>query len=135
LRDALTSFFEGRGYQDGHDVEDWLRAESTLLCPVSVEIEESKDQLTALAKVAGFTAQEIEISAESQQLFISRKKETGLEESDNEAVYIQEQADEFVRAIDLPTEVDPSKVAATLEDGTLKITLPKIVINKAAQAD
>jgi mannose/cellobiose epimerase-like protein (N-acyl-D-glucosamine 2-epimerase family) len=26
--------FEGRSYQPGHDVEDWLRAESELLCPV-----------------------------------------------------------------------------------------------------
>jgi HSP20 family molecular chaperone IbpA len=31
--------------------------------------------------------------------------------------------------------VDPSKVVATLDDGTLKITLPKIVMKKAAQAD
>jgi HSP20 family molecular chaperone IbpA len=79
--------FEGRSYQNGHDVEDWLRAESELLCPVSVEIEESKDQLMVFAKVRGFTAQDIEISAEAQCLFISGKREHSLEQRVNEAVF------------------------------------------------
>ena len=90
--------------------------------------------MTVFAKVTGFLAQEIEISAEPQQLFIRGKGKTAVEESDNEAFYIEEQAN-FVRAIDLPCKVDSSKVVATLDDGTLKITLPKIVMKKAAQAD
>jgi HSP20 family molecular chaperone IbpA len=128
-------FFEGRGYQGGHDVEDWLRAESELLCPVPFEIKESNDQLTVLAEVAGFGAQEIEVSAEPQRLFISGRKEHALEKSDNEAVYMKKEVDELFRAVDLPTEVDTSNVAATLEDGRLKIVLPKTIIKKAAQAD
>jgi HSP20 family molecular chaperone IbpA len=128
-------FFEGRGYQHGHDFEDWLRAESELLCPVSVEIKDSKDQLTVLVEVPGFSVQEIEVSAEPKRLFINGKKEHALEKSDSETVYMEEKVDELFRVVDLPTEVDTSKVGTTLEDGMLKITLPKTIIKKAAQAD
>ena len=79
--------FECRSCQNGHDVEDWLRAEWELLCPVSLEIEESKDQLMVFAKIPGFTAQDIEISAEPQYLFIISKKEHSLEQRFNEAVF------------------------------------------------
>ena len=46
-----------------------------------------------------------------------------------------EEAIELFRAVDLPAQVDPSKAAATLEDGTLKIILPKTVIEKTTPAD
>jgi HSP20 family molecular chaperone IbpA len=87
------------------------------------------------AKVPGFTAQDIEISAEPQCLFISSKKEHSLEERVNEAVYMAKEVDEVFRVVDLPAQVDPSKAAVTLEDGTLKIILPKTVIEKTTPAD
>ena len=46
--------FEGRGRQDGHDLEDWLRAESELLNPMSAEISEADDQMVVRADVPGF---------------------------------------------------------------------------------
>src|SRR5512145_1063206 len=56
--------FEGRSHQHGHDVEDWLCAESELLCLVPLEIKWSDEQVTVRAEVPGFTAPDIEISAE-----------------------------------------------------------------------
>jgi HSP20 family molecular chaperone IbpA len=126
-------FFESRGYENGHDIEDWLRAESELLCPVPVEIKESNDHLTVLAGVGGFSAQEIEIGVEPQRLFISGKKKVAPEKSGKDAVYVEEKLDKIFRTIDLSAQVNPSKLAAKLEDQTLKITLPKAIIEKAAQ--
>lgn len=73
--------FEGRGCQDGHDLEDWFRAESELLNPMPVEISEAEDQLIVRAEVPGFRDKDIEMrvephrltSAESGNRFVTRR--------------------------------------------------------------
>jgi len=45
--------FEARGREPGHDWEDWFRAESELLRPVSISKSESADQFTVRANVFG----------------------------------------------------------------------------------
>jgi HSP20 family molecular chaperone IbpA len=59
----------------GHDIDDWLCAESELLCPVLVEMEESEEQLTLRAQMPGFKAEEIEMSVEPHRVLISGRKE------------------------------------------------------------
>jgi HSP20 family protein len=51
LTHRAYELFEGRGRQDGHDLEDWFRAESELLNPVPVEISEADGQLIVRAEV------------------------------------------------------------------------------------
>ena len=46
--------FETRGCEHGHDWEDWFRAESELLRPVSVSMAESNDRISVRADVVGF---------------------------------------------------------------------------------
>lgn len=45
--------FEARGREHGDDLEDWLRAESQLLCLVAIAMSESKDSMSVRANVAG----------------------------------------------------------------------------------
>jgi len=116
--------FENRGYENGHDIEDWLRAESELLYTVPVEIREFNDQLLVVAEVGGFSPEEIEIGAEPQRLFSSGKKKIDLEAN---TVYMQEPVEVF-RTVELPAPVNASKGVADLDYGTLKITLPKTII-------
>jgi hypothetical protein len=52
-------FFETRGREHGHDWEDWFRAESELLRPVSVSTSESKDRISVRANVLGFEENEL----------------------------------------------------------------------------
>jgi len=46
--------FEARGQEHGHDLDDWLQAESELLCPVSVAMSQSNDCVKLRADLAGF---------------------------------------------------------------------------------
>jgi HSP20 family molecular chaperone IbpA len=125
--------FENRNREHGHDVEDWLRAESELLCLVPVEVKGSNDSVTVRAEVPGFTAPEIEINAEPQRLFISGKKTNSAEQKTEETLCTGQRSKEIFYAIDLPAEVDPSQATATLKDGVLNITLPKTAASKAAR--
>jgi HSP20 family protein len=118
--------FEGRGRVDGHDLEDWFGAESELLHPIHLDIAESGDAVTVHAEVPGFSAQELEVSLEPHRLTISGKRESSEERKTKQTIYREHCSNQIFRAIDLPAEVDSSKVTATLKDGVLELVMPKV---------
>jgi HSP20 family protein len=117
--------FENNGRWFGHELEDWLRAESELLHPVHLEMKESDDELTVRAEVPGFNAKELEINVEPNRLTIVGKHEAQEERKKARTIYSERCAKEILRVVDLPAEVDSSKAGATLKDGILNIELPK----------
>ena len=119
--------FEGKGKIFGRDLEDWFRAESELLHPLHVTIRESEDGLTVEAEVPGFKTKELEVNVEPRRLTITGQRETKGEHKEGKTIYTERRADKIMRTIDLPVEVDPAKVAATLKDGILSFALPKAV--------
>lgn len=120
--------FASSGFTDGHDLEDWLLAESELFGRMPVEVSETEKDVTVKAGMPGFAEKEIEIEAEPRRLFISGMHE---EKSENKkkGVY-SERSDQVCRTINLPADVDPDKIKKTLSKGELEITLPKKEIGK-----
>ena len=118
--------FEDRGRVLGHDLENWLRAESEFLHPVHLDIAESADAVTVRAEVPGFSAKELEVGVEPDRLTISGKRETSEEHASKKMIYKEHCSNQIYRAIDLPTEVDTSKVTATLKNGVLELSMPKV---------
>lgn len=117
--------FEGHGSQHGHDVEDWLKAERELLCPVDIEMTETDKTLQIKAEVHGFNEKELEVSVEPTRLTITGKHETSKEETKDKMVYSETMASDILRVVALPAEVDAAKVTATVKNGVLNITVPK----------
>jgi HSP20 family protein len=117
--------FEDRGRAFGHDLEDWLRAESEFLHPIHLDIAESDDAVTVRAEVPGFTAKELEVGVEPHRLTISGKRETDQDRASKKTIYTEHCVNQIFRSIDLPAEVDSSKVTATLKDGVLELSMPK----------
>jgi len=117
--------FENRGCAHGNDREDWFLAESELLTPVKFHISESGERITARAELPGFNRQEIKVSLEPRRLSISGKSEPHEDHQSRKHVQSLAHKHMIFRVIDLPAEVDLSKVKATLNDGTLEIVMPK----------
>lgn len=117
--------FAGNGQTFGHDLEDWFKAEKELLHPVHINISETDGVLQVKAEVPGFTEKELEVSVEPRRLTITGKRETKEERKDGKTVYSEHCANQILRVVDLPAEVDTAKVIATLKDGVLDFTLPK----------
>jgi HSP20 family protein len=117
--------FEEGGKIFGRDLDDWFRAESELLHPVNVSIEETEEGLKVEAEVPGFKAEELEVSVEPYRLTITGKREAGKEEKKKKVVYSKRSAERILRVIDLPVEVNTDKVSAVLKDGMLEFTMPK----------
>lgn len=127
--------FESNGRWLGHELEDWLRAESELLRPVHLEIAETDENLTVRAEVPGFSTNEIKIDVEPRRLTITGKHEAKEETKKGKTVYSERSANEILRVVALPAEVDSSKVHATLKDGILNIEMPKAIHAKTVRVE
>ena len=56
----------------------------------------------------------------------SGKRETSKEEKRGKTVYSETSSDEILRTVDLPVDVETDKVTATLKNGVLDLTVPKV---------
>jgi len=117
--------FDDNGSWPGNDLQNWLQAESEVLQPVRLEVAESNDSLLVRAEVPGFSAKELEINVEPRTLTITGKHESQEENKKGKTIYSERSANEIVRVVDLPADVDSSKVTATLKDGVLNVEMPK----------
>jgi HSP20 family protein len=119
-------FFDTRGREIGHDLEDWFQAESELLRRVPVEIMEADGHLKVRAEVPGFSAEQIKVSVEPRSLMISGQTETQTESSTERMIFTERRGNGFCRTLNLPAEVDPAQTTATVKDGVLELTLAKV---------
>jgi len=119
LRDELSSFFDMPFWSSfgrtGQLFTGWSPA---------LDLYESGDHFVAVVELPGMRKEEIDISLHDGALTISgeRKREsTNGETAQRSERYVGT----FRRSIALPTRVDVSKVSATYQEGSLKVTLPK----------
>lgn len=77
-----TSCLRRVAVKHGHDWEDWFRAESELLRPVSVAISESEERISVRVNVFGFDEHELKVGIEPRRVTILGKKETSETESE-----------------------------------------------------
>lgn len=102
IEQRAYQFFEGRGCTNGHDLEDWFKAEQELFKCSALDIREKDSALHVRAELPGFQPEELEINLEPRNLTIkgSRKKES--EKKDERTYYSEKQATQVFRKLSLP---------------------------------
>ncbi len=118
--------FEGSGGSFGRDLEHWFEAERELLHPVHVSIEEFDDSLAVTAEVPGFSEKELQINLEPRRIMITGKREAKKEGKKGKTVYAERCSNQILRIVDLPADIETHKVNATLKNGVLEFTMPKV---------
>ena len=91
----------------------------------SINLTEDQNHYYIRAELPGISADELDIHATGNNLSISgeRKIET---ENDNVRYHRKErEAGKFSRAINLPGDIDSDGVSASLNNGILKVSVPK----------
>ena len=127
--------FEARGQEHGHDCEDWFRARSELLCPVSVSMAESEDRISIRADVIGFDETEIEVSVEPSRITIMGKRKTSGKVAKGGTIEkTSPPPDQVLEVVDLATEVMPERAVVELQTGVLKFELPAAAKQKVETA-
>jgi HSP20 family protein len=85
------------------------------------------------AEVPGFEAKDLEIKLEPSRVTISGKRESKEEHKKGKTIYRERCANEILRVVDLPIEVDASKAEAKLKNGVLEMHMPKGKAAKTAR--
>jgi HSP20 family molecular chaperone IbpA len=128
------ALFESHGGEHGHDVEHWVEAEKSILNPMNVQLEDGEAEIIVRADVPGFNSDDLEIQVEPERLTIAGSHQSKSESKKDETVSTEESLEEIFQTIPLPAEVETAKVNATLKNGVLTVTLPKIAASKSTQA-
>ena len=96
--------------------------------PVPVELRETDEGLVIYAELPGFKEDEIELRVEPSRVYLTGKHEKTFEqERKGKSVYAERTSNVFARWLELPREINPEKVKATLSKGVLEITLEKVL--------
>jgi len=93
--------------------------------PVAIELHETEDGLVLNADVPGFKEKELEVQVEPWRVFITGGREEAAEEKKGKTLYSERTAKQIARWFELPAQIDPEKVKATLNNGVLEIRLQK----------
>ena len=117
--------FESNGGSPGHDLEDWFRAESELLRPVPLNVIELNGEYVVRAEVPGFGGRDIKISVQPRCLAVSGKLQTNEQGENGRLIRSAWCANQILRTLDLPSDVDTSTVSASVQDGILTVHLAK----------
>jgi HSP20 family protein len=131
IEERAFQLFEERGCQDGHDLDDWFKAEAELLVPVPVKITEEDNKIRILAEIPGFTSNELAYNLEKGLLTIQGTSETQAEKVTEGTKCSESRSRMIYRKLALPVEVVPEKAQATLKNGALEIVVPKAITELA----
>lgn len=98
---------------------------------LSVDVFQTKEAIVIKSTIAGVKPEDIDISINNDMVTIRGKREIEQSISNEDYFYQECYWGGFSRSIILPLEIKPDKVEATLKNGVLTITLPKVEKAKA----
>ena len=108
----------------------WERRSAEMPTVPSVDVIDRDEEVVVRAEVPGYKKEDIEISVADSSLTI--KGETKTEEKEEKGDYYRCEISRgaFARTVSLPAAVDDSKAKASMKDGVLELTLPKVEKSK-----
>ena len=91
----------------------------------SVDFSENEKEYIVRLEVPGIPKEELEVNVEGQTLMLAGRRDFEKEEKTEDYFWRERQAGKFVRAVQLPTAIDKTKVEAIYHDGIMTVKLPK----------
>lgn len=91
----------------------------------TMDIRDEGKEYVAEAELPGLKKEEVSIEIGEDSLIIKAEKENSAEEQGEDFVRRERGRASFYRQVPLPEGVDTSKASAKMEDGLLRISLPK----------
>ena len=118
IRRRAYDLFELRGALLGHEMEDWLQAESEVMGRAFSDLVEKPEAYELKLELPGFEPDEVEVTATESELMVhALAKKNVNDEFDSQEVY---------RRVKLPVAIDLDQTRAKLEKGILRITAKKV---------
>jgi HSP20 family molecular chaperone IbpA len=112
--------YESRGGAHGFDRDDWFTAERELLPELQIDYEVTDGAVQLTMQVPGFEAKDLEVEVGHQRVVVF-----GVHTDSGEAAADNCIVRKTIGVAELPSEVDPQTARATLQNGTLRVVLPR----------
>ncbi|MBW1957495.1 MAG: Hsp20/alpha crystallin family protein [Deltaproteobacteria bacterium] len=96
-------------------------------------VTEDKENYYVRAELPGIKSNELDIQVTAEGISISGERKIPVEGNNVRYHRREREAGKFSRSINLPGEIDVNKVEASMENGVLKVTIPKSEAAKPRQ--
>ena len=120
---------ESRGFEPGHELADWRRAESEILRPLNCGFLVLDHSIELSTDSACFGEGEIEICIEPRRLMIC-----GTERACTPEAVSKVAGRSIIRSLELPIEIEPSEVCARFKGRMIEMDLPRAYAKQKAAA-
>jgi len=117
--------------EDDDEETDGFDAEEEVEGQLTVDVYQNKDDIIVQSTVAGVEPDELEINITNESVTVRGKREKTQKIEDKDYFYQECFWGKFSRSIILPAEVDPEESTASLKNGVLTITMPKLQKKRA----
>jgi HSP20 family molecular chaperone IbpA len=125
VRRRAYELFEQRGYAEGGDREDWLRAEQELLWSPLSEVVESDKEIRVRVAAPGMEAKDLQVTATPQWLMVQGTTIQKREKQVGTVRFSDFSGRKLYRRLELPAPIDVETTKTRLEKGILEIRAVK----------
>jgi len=125
VKEKAYTFFQDRGGQFGHALEDWLRAEREAFGWPAAELRERENEYELEVTLPGFDAHEVEVTASPAEILIRAKLSHGAKPDEPKVVWSEFGKNDVYRRFEMPQSIDVEHLTATLDRGILKVVAVK----------
>ena len=91
----------------------------------NMDVMETDKQIELTVELPGLQQKDVDISFSDNMLTLSGEKKIEQEREEKNARVMERAYGRFFRSFQLPQGVDPSAIEATMENGVLKVVIPK----------
>jgi len=102
---------------------------------MAIDLAEHDDEFVASVDLPGFERDEVEVRVTDHTLRIEAEHEESAAESEENYLRRERRHESASRSIRLPDEVDTDAVSASMNNGVLTVTLPKLDVEEAREIE
>ena len=125
VRRRAFELFEKRGYQLGHEIDDWLKAEHEVFGWPAAELAEKDGKYEAQITLPGFEPKEVKVTATPSEIIVHAETKHEKKVEEPNVLWTEFGSNDVYRRFELPVLIDVDKTSATLDNGMLHIIATK----------
>ena len=135
VRRRAFELFEKRGYELGHEIDDWLKAEHAVFGWPAAELAEKDGKYEAQITLPGFESKEVQVTATPSEIIVHAETKHEKKVEEPKVLWTEFGSNDVYRRFELPTPIDVDKTSATLDNGMLRIIAAKAPATQTTPVD
>ena len=125
VRRRAFDFFEGRGRELGHSLDDSLKAEHEVLGLPAAQLKEKDPNYELQMTLPGFEPNEVQVTVTPSDIIVHAQVKPEKKAENAKLLWTEFGSNGVYRRFEFPEPIDMDKISAKLDKGMLVITATK----------